>query len=155
LLIDLAVPRSFDPAINVVDSVYLYDVDDLESVIADNRGARASEAAKAETIVDGEVDAFWSWFGSLDVVPTIVALRARAESIRQREMDRHASALAALDERQREAVDRLTSAIVNKLLHGPLSTLKQRQDDPENSFAVEAARRLFQLGGPDDDDGES
>lgn len=154
LLIDLAVPRSIDPAINVLDGVYVYDVDDLESVIADNRGARASEAAKAEGIVEAEVDTFWRWFGSLDVVPTIVALRARAEHIRQREVARHLGALGPLDGRQREALEHVTSAIVNKLLHGPVSALKRHQADSGESFYVEAARRLFRLGAPDDEDGE-
>src|SRR5438034_1357583 len=74
-LIDLAVPRALDPAVNQLDNVYLYDIDDLEGVVAQNRGARAREAVKAETIVDAEVEAFWRWFTSLDVVPTIVELR--------------------------------------------------------------------------------
>src|SRR5581483_11084581 len=68
-LVDLAVPRSFDPAVNELDGVYLFDIDDLEGVIADNRGARAREAEKAQTIVAAEVDAFWHWFTSLDAVP--------------------------------------------------------------------------------------
>ncbi|HLK09856.1 MAG TPA: glutamyl-tRNA reductase [Candidatus Binatia bacterium] len=152
-LIDLAVPRAFEPQVNGLDGVYLYDVDDLEAVIADNRGARAAEAAKAEAIIEAEVDAFWRWFESLDVVPTIVALRERAEDIRQRELARHLGALGGLDARQREAVERLTSAIVNKLLHGPVSALKRHQADAGEAFYVEAARRLFRLGG-DPDDGE-
>jgi glutamyl-tRNA reductase len=153
-LIDLAVPRSFDPAINQLDGAYLYDVDDLERVIADNRGARASEASKAETIIDAEVDAFWRWLGSLDLVPTIVTLRARADAIRQREVERHLADLGALDPRQREAVERLTRALVNKLLHAPVSALKRHQADADEAFYVEAARRLFRLGVPDDDGDE-
>src|SRR5204863_279324 len=86
--IDLAVPRGLDPGINAIDDVYLFDIDDLEGVIADNKGARAREAVKAETIIDAEVDAFWRWFTSLDVVPTIVALRDKVEGIRRRELAR-------------------------------------------------------------------
>ena len=78
LLIDLAVPRSIEPAVNDLDGVYLFDVDDLDGVIAENRGARATEALRAETIVDAEVEAFWRWLQGLDVVPTIVALREQA-----------------------------------------------------------------------------
>src|SRR6266566_1411237 len=145
-LIDLAVPRALDPAVNQLDNVYLYDIDDLEGVVAQNRGAREREAVKAETIVDAEVDTFWSWFTSLDVVPTIVALRERMEAIRRHEVERSLAALGALDPRQREALERLTQAIVNKVLHAPLTALRRHRADPAEAFYVEAARRLFRLG---------
>jgi len=150
-LIDLAVPRAIDPAVNGLADVYLYDIDDLEGVVSENRGARAREAEKAELIVDAEVDAFWRWFTSLDVVPTIVALRDRFETIREREVARSLAALGPIDARQREAIDRLTRTLVNKLLHAPLSVLRRE------AFYLEAARRLFGLGtgpDPDDDDDE-
>jgi glutamyl-tRNA reductase len=157
-LIDLAVPRALDPALNALDNVYVYDIDDLEGVIADNRGARAREAAKAELIVDAEVDAFWRWFTSLDVVPTIVALREKMDGIRRRELERVLGALP--DPRQRELVDRLTQAIVNKILHAPVTALRRHRSDPTEAFYVDAARRLFRLGSgeepepdPDDEDG--
>src|SRR5438445_1169339 len=134
--IDLAVPRGLDPGINAIDDVYLFDIDDLEGVIADNKGARAREAVKAETIIDAEVDAFWRWFTSLDVVPTIVALRDRFEAIRERELARSLAALEPIDPRQREVVDRLTRTIVNKILHAPLSVLRRE------ALYIEAARRL-------------
>jgi glutamyl-tRNA reductase len=149
LLIDLAVPRSIEPAVNDLDGVYLFDVDDLDDVIAENRGTRASEAQRAETIVDAEVDAFWSWLQGLDVVPTIVALRERLEGIRQREVERHLAALGAVDPRQREAIERVTRAIVNKILHHPVTTLRRYQAERGESFYVEAARALFRLGGDD------
>ncbi|TMB05177.1 MAG: glutamyl-tRNA reductase [Deltaproteobacteria bacterium] len=145
-LIDLAVPRALDPAVNQLDNVYLYDIDDLEGVVTQNRGARAREAAKAETIVDAEVDTFWRWYTSLDVVPTIVALRERVEAIRRYEVERSLAALGALDPRQREALERLTQAIVNKVLHAPLTALRRHRADPAEAFYVEAARRLFRLG---------
>src|SRR6059058_3391367 len=145
-LIDLAVPRALDPAVNQLDNVYLYDIDDLEGVVAQNRGARAREAVKAETIVDAEVEAFWRWYTSLDVVPTIVALRERMEAIRRHEVERSLAALGALDPRQREALERLTQAIVNKVLHAPLTALRRHRADPAEAFYVEAARRLFRLG---------
>src|SRR5436190_1414474 len=145
-LIDLAVPRALDPAVNQLDNVYLYDIDDLEGVVAQNRGARAREAVKAETIVDAEVEAFWRWFTSLDVVPTIVALRERVEAIRRCEVERSLAALGPLDPRQRETIERLTQAIVNKVLHAPLTALRRHRADPAEAFYVEAARRLFRLG---------
>src|SRR5439155_397608 len=83
---------ALDPAVNQLDNVYLYDIDDLEGVVTQNRGARAREAAKAETIVEAEVDTFWRWYTSLDVVPTIVALRERMEAIRRHEVERSLAA---------------------------------------------------------------
>jgi len=153
LFVDLAVPRGFDPGVNAVDDVYLFDIDDLEGVIADNKGARAREAVKAETIIDAEVDAFWRWFTSLDVVPTIVALRDKVEAIRQREVARGLAACADADPRLPEVLERVTSAIVNKILHGPLTALRRHEAQASEAFFVEAARRLFRLGG-DPDDGE-
>jgi glutamyl-tRNA reductase len=152
-LVDLAVPRSFDPRVNQLDSVYLFDIDALEGVIADNRGARVREAAKAETIVDAEVEAFWRWFSGLDVVPTIVALREKLEGIRQREVACGLQGVAELDARQREAVERITRSIVNKILHEPLTALRRGEQDGGEPIDVDAARRLFRLG-DDPDDGD-
>ena len=152
-LIDLAVPRSIDPLVNDLDGVYLYDIDDLEVVVAENRGARAEEAAKAETIIDIEVDAFWRWLTTLDAVPTIVALRDKLEGIRRAELARLLPSLSLSDPRQREAVERLTSAIVNKILHDPLTVL--RRSDPAEALYIDAVRLLFQLeSDTDPDDGE-
>src|SRR5262249_57676493 len=100
LLIDLAVPRSIDPAVNEIDGVYLFDIDDLDDVVTENRGSRASEALRAEAIVESEVEAFWGWLEGLDVVPTIVALRDKLEDIRQREAERHLGALGSVEPRQ-------------------------------------------------------
>ena len=153
LFVDLAVPRGFDPGVNAVDDVYLFDIDDLEGVITDNKGARAREAVRAETIIDAEVDAFWRWFTSLDVVPTIVALRDKVEAIRQREVARGLAAFGDVDARLPEVLERVTSAIVNKILHGPLTALRRHEAQAGEAFYVEAARRLFRLGA-DPDDGE-
>ena len=141
-LIDLAVPRIVDPQVNELDGVYVYDIDDLEGVIADNQGARAAEAVKAETIVDGEVEAFWRWLTSLDAVPTITAIRERFECIRRQELDRCLATLGPLAPPQRAAVERLTTAIVNKIMHAPLTTLRRHRF--ESSY-VETVRRLFRL----------
>ncbi len=158
-LIDLAVPRAIDPALSDLDDVYLYDVDDLDGVVAENRGARARAAAKAEVIVDAEVDAFWRWLTNLDAVPTIVALRDRVEGIRRRELERSLTALGPVDARQRELIERLTRAIVNKILHAPVTALRRHRAGTDETFYVEAARRLFGLGAdvdevdPDDEEG--
>jgi len=154
LFVDLAVPRGFDPGVNAIDDVYLFDIDDLEGVIADNKGARAREAVKAETIIDAEVDAFWRWFTSLDVVPTILALRDKVEGIRRREVARGLAACADADPRLPEVLERVTSAIVNKILHGPLTALRRHEAQAGEAFFVDAARRLFRLGGDPGDEEE-
>jgi glutamyl-tRNA reductase len=142
--IDLAVPRNFDPAINDLDNVYVYDMDDLARTSADNTGEREREALRAETIVEGEADRFVQWLGGLDVVPTIVALRDKVESIRQAELEKALASLQDQAPRHRALLDALTSSIVNKILHAPLASLKRESaaDDPDLAASV---RRLFDL----------
>jgi glutamyl-tRNA reductase len=146
-LIDLGVPRNFDPHINDLRNVYLYDIDDLQSVIGENREERGREAARAEEIVSEEIESFWRWFENLDVVPTIVGLRDKAARICRRELDRTFGALKHLGDDERKSIEAMAEAIVNKLLHEPIARLKrvQRPDDE----SVMLARRLFGL---DDDD---
>ncbi|MGH9893827.1 MAG: glutamyl-tRNA reductase, partial [bacterium] len=109
--IDLGVPRNFDPQINEIDNVYLYDVDDLETVADENLLERAGEARKAEAIVEEEVESFNRWLDSLEQVPTIVALRRRFDEIRQRELDKSLStSLKGLSEKERQALEDMTEA---------------------------------------------
>ena len=153
-LIDLAVPRIFDPSINDLDGVYLYDIDDLEAVIADNREARADEAQAAERIVDGEVDTFLRWLDGLDVVPTVVALREKLERVRVHELDRYfQQAGADLRDRDRDGIERFTRTLVGKILHAPLTELRRRAAEGDDAGYAEALRALFALDTePDDDD---
>lgn len=148
-LIDLSVPRNFDPAINDIDNVYLYDIDDLGGVAEVNREERSREAEKAEAIVEAEVDAFWKWLRSLDAVPTIVALRDKMEAIRKGELEKTLPTLRDLSPREREALEAMTAAIVNKILHAPITHLKQHQREHE-AFYVAAARLLFDVEEADD-----
>ncbi len=147
--IDMSVPRNFDPRINGLDQVYLYDVDDLGRVAEDNRDERGREAEKAEELIAGEVDAFWRWLEHLQVVPTIVALREKVEAIRKGELQKTLAALKDLSPREREALESLTAAIVNKILHAPITRLKQR-DHRSEAFYIDATRRLFDLEGADE-----
>ncbi|MGH7805537.1 MAG: glutamyl-tRNA reductase, partial [Candidatus Binatia bacterium] len=143
-LIDLAVPRNFDPKTNDVDGVYLYDIDDLQGVAAGNRDSRIEEAKRAEAIVEEEVESFWRWFRALDVVPTIVALREKLEEIRRGEIEKTLGALPDLGEAERQAIEAMSEAIVAKILHDPLSELRRAEaDDPDEDLSV--ARRLFGL----------
>ncbi|HLB25405.1 MAG TPA: glutamyl-tRNA reductase [Nitrospirota bacterium] len=154
-LIDIAVPRNLDPEINKIDNVYLYDIDDLQSVVQSNIKERQKEAELAEEIIEEEINTFMTWLRSIDVVPTIVAIRDRAEEIRAAELERAMSRLGELKEKQKKQVEALTQAIVNKLLHSPLIALKKSAGDPEGSSHIESARVLFGVGGPGAGDGEA
>jgi glutamyl-tRNA reductase len=142
--IDLAVPRNFDPAINDLDNVYVYDMDDLARTVADNSGEREREAQRAEAIIDEEVERFVRWLGGLDVVPTIVALRDKIETIRRAELEKALASLQDQAPRHRALLDALTSSIVNKILHAPLASLK-RDVVPDEPDLAASVRRLFDL----------
>lgn len=142
--VDLAVPRNFDPAINDLDNVYVYDMDDLARTSADNTGERAREARRAEAIVEDEVERFARWLAGLDVVPTIVALREKIETIRKAELEKALASLQDAAPRHRALLDALTSSIVNKILHTPLASLK-REGAPDDPDLAASIRRLFDL----------
>ncbi|MBI3304331.1 MAG: glutamyl-tRNA reductase, partial [Deltaproteobacteria bacterium] len=144
-LIDLGVPRNFDPRLNDVDNVFLYDIDDLEKMIEDNKEEREKEALKAEAIIEEEVESFWKWLGTLGVTPTIVTLREKAETIRRQELEKTLSSLKDLPPQARGAMEALTTAIVNKLLHAPITYLKRHEANGQGPPPVEAFRQLFDL----------
>jgi glutamyl-tRNA reductase len=148
--IDIAVPRDIDPEVNRITNVYVYDIDDLKSAIQDNIEERKQEALRGERIVDAAVIQFRRWFQSLDVVPTIVDLRNKMEGIRQKELKKTFSALSSASEEDRAAIDRLTAALVKKILHDPTVFLKEIGQKDEKSVHVDITRRLFSL----DDSGE-
>ena len=143
-LIDLAVPRDLDPAIHELDGCYLYDIDDLESVVASSLAGRRREAARAEAIVAEEAERFREWQASREVVPAIASLRAWAEEIRAAELER-ARARLGLSDSQHAAVDSVTSQIVNKLLHLPTVRLKEAAAGADGGSYAEAVRHLFGL----------
>ncbi len=143
--IDMAVPRNFDPAINDVDNIYLYDIDDLARTTADNADEREREAMRAESMVEAEVDTFWRWLASLEVVPTIVAIREKVERIRKAELEKALASLQDQAPRHRQLLDSLTSSIVNKILHGPLSSLRRHGSNADEVDLVASARQLFDI----------
>ena len=142
LLVDLAVPRDIDPAIGALDGCYLYDIDDLEAVVAETMTGRRAEAARAEGLVSEEADRFRAWQASLDVVPAIASLRARVEEIRERELDR---VRGRLSEKERSAVESVTARIVDKLLHLPTVRMKQAAAAADGAAYAEAVKHLFDL----------
>jgi glutamyl-tRNA reductase len=143
-LIDLGVPRNVDPAIDRLDNVYRYDVDDLGSVARENAEERRRETARAEAIVEEQRQRFDGWLSALRAVPTIRHLRERVEAIRVAELERSLRRLD-LDEAQQQAVDALTRALVNKILHHPVSRLRREAEREEGMAYLEAARVLFGL----------
>ena len=139
-LIDLAVPRDLDPAIHELEDCYLYDIDDLEAVVAETLAGRRREGKRAEAIVAAEADRFRDWTASLDVVPAIASLRARAEEIREAELER-----AKLSGAERRAAESVTAAVLNKLLHLPTIRMKQAAAAADGVIYADAVRHLFGL----------
>jgi glutamyl-tRNA reductase len=139
-LIDLAVPRDLDPEIHELDGCYLYDIDDLQAVVEETFAVRRREAERAEAIVSAEAERFRAWQASLDVVPAITSLRARAEEIRAAELRR-----AKLSDAERRAAESVTAAVLNKLLHLPTIRMKQAAAAADGVIYADAVRHLFGL----------
>jgi glutamyl-tRNA reductase len=139
--VDIAVPRDVDPAVHELDGCYLYDIDDLEAVVAETLAGRRAEAARAEQLVADEAQRFREWQASLDVVPAIASLRARAEAIRDAELAK----LGRLSDTERRTVESVTSQILNKLLHLPTVRMKQAAAAAEGAAYADAVRHLFGL----------
>lgn len=142
-IIDLSVPRNIDPKINELDNVYLYDVDDLRGIIDTNIQERAREAQKAEQIVEEEIGSFSKWTASLTATPTIVALRNMAEEIRKDEFEKTIRKMGPMEEVKIRAIESMTSAIVNKLIHPPTSALKSETENKEQM--LDMVQRLYNL----------
>jgi glutamyl-tRNA reductase len=139
--IDIAVPRDVEPAVHDLEGCYLYDIDDLEAVVAETIAGRRVEAARAEQLVAEEAERFRAWQASLDVVPAIASLRARAEEIRAAELAK----LGRLPEHERRTVESVTAQILNKLLHLPTVRMKQAAAAAEGAAYADAVRHLFGL----------
>jgi glutamyl-tRNA reductase len=144
-LIDIAVPRNVDGSVGEVDNVFLYDVDDLQQVADGNRALRQNETETAKGIVADETQKFSEWTRAQKAFPVIARLTARADALRKAELERTIADLGLAGSPQTvEKLDRMTSALVNKLLHGAIQTIKDAQagDDAET---IETVRRMFHL----------
>jgi len=139
--VDIAVPRDVEPAVQELDGCYLYDVDDLEAVVAQTMSGRREAAARAEELVAEEAERFREWHASLDVVPAIASLRARAEEIRSAELAK----LAGLTDRERRTVESVTAQVVNKLLHLPTVRMKEAAAATDGAAYADVVRHLFGL----------
>ena len=146
VIVDIAVPRDADPAVGKLDGVYLFDIDDLERVVAENLKERQKEADAAQSIVELEVAELRRWLRAQRVVPTIRSLREHFHQIAMGEAERCIGGLAkqATDADVQKAIRRMSELIANKLLHTPLSALKaSEQTDVETM--VEVTQKLFAL----------
>jgi glutamyl-tRNA reductase len=144
LMIDLAVPRDIEGACGELDGVSLYDIDDLEAVVVRNRKVRQGEARKAEGIVEEEIQSFATWLGSLEVLPTLSALRTHATEIAEQVVAENAGHWESASERDLERVQALSRAIVNRLLHHPTARIKELRDDRVHA-RMALVRDLFGL----------
>ncbi len=146
-LIDIAVPRDIEPSANDLDGVYLYNIDDLQAVVSENLGERMNEALKAQEIVDEEVTKFMNWTKTLDLSPTIVALREKLEGIRSGEIARMNGKLSKLEDGQRKILEIITKSIINKIAHDPISFLKKTKSTIRRDVNADIVQRVFNLHG--------
>ena len=144
-LVDIAVPRDIDPRVNDIPNVFLYDIDDLSGVVESNLEERLREARGAEAIIEEEIGIFERWLESMEVVPTIAAIRAQAETVRAEEYEKALKRLDGLSEKDRQTVEALTEAIVNKMLHQPTARLKAAAAEKGGYEHVDTARHLWGL----------
>ena len=148
-ILDLAVPRDVEPAVAQLENVFLYDVDDLQTVAAQATARRRDEVPAAEQIVEEETDLFWAWYGGLGVVPVIKEFRGRMEQLRAAELERAMRQLGHLSSEDRARVEQFSQALLNKFLHQPTVALKAAAEQGRGYGLLEALRRLFGLEAPE------
>jgi glutamyl-tRNA reductase len=144
-LIDIAVPRNIDPAVNELDNIFLYDIDDLQKVVAENLKSRQKEAAQADRIVSEEVDRLESWLRTRQLGPVIAALQDQLEMVRTSELERMRGKLGPLTPQQEQAIEALTRGIVNKIAHGPIAELRRQAAAQNGLSALNTIRSMFRL----------
>jgi glutamyl-tRNA reductase len=147
LLVDIAVPRDIDPACSGLPGVTLYDIDDLQAVIDRNQSVRKAEARHAEAIIEEEIQRFARWMGTLDAVPTIAALRHRADEVVEHVLRDNEARWEGLSDRDRERVEAIARSVASRLLHEPTVRLK-RSDGDRAHARLQVLRELFALDEP-------
>jgi glutamyl-tRNA reductase len=144
-LIDIAVPRNIEPAINDLDNVFLYDIDDLQEVVNANLRERMKEAEHAELLVAEEVERVMARLKVAEVTPTIVGLQDQLEQIRAAEMEKVRRRFGPFTAQQEEALEALTHGIINKIAHGPISELRSQAGKPDGAHVIATIRKAFHL----------
>jgi len=145
LLVDLAVPRDIEPGCREVEGVSLHDVDDVQAIADRNASGREAEARRAMRLLDSELTRFERWLGSLEAIPTVTALRRRAEEVVERVLAENESRWETLSDADRERVAKMARAVANRLLHEPTLQLKRAVEDEDAYARVHALRELFGL----------
>ncbi len=143
--IDIAVPRDLDPALNDLDNVYLYDIDDLNNVVELNKAERDKEAIKASRIVDEESLKFKEWLAGLGITPTIADLRKKGNQVVQLELERTLPRLNSLTDKERKSIEKMAHAIASRLLHDPMIYLKGESCKDQSAMKVDIFRSVFDL----------
>ena len=148
-IIDIALPRDVEPAVGDLEQVFLYNIDDLQGIVKENLARRSGELDRAEAIVEEEAIEFTTWLKSREVIPTVVALRERFETIRRAELERLESKLAGLPPEARERLEEISRLIVQKLLLTPTEQLKGIRDENLGAAYSDALNHLFKLTAAD------
>jgi len=144
-ILDLAVPRDVEPAVGQLENVFLYDVDDLQSVAGQAAAQRRGEIPAAEGIVNEEVERFWVWYGGLAVVPTLKEFRERLDAVRGAELERALRRFKHLTPEDREQLELFSRSLLSKFLHEPTVALKDAADRGRGYALLEALKELFRL----------
>jgi glutamyl-tRNA reductase len=144
-VIDIAVPRNVDPAVNELEHVFLYDIDDLGRAVEENRRARRKEAEQAESIIEDEIRRLMERMKAREVAPTIVGIQQQLDEMSRVELDRVRGRLGSLTPQQEEALAAYTRGLLNKVAHGPLTELRRAATQPEGDRVVRVIRRMFRL----------
>jgi glutamyl-tRNA reductase len=147
-VLDIALPRDVDGSVGELDNVYLYNIDDLQAVIASSLERRRSDLPSAEQLIVAETERYWDWLAGLEAVPVVLQFRAEMERVRAREVADTLKRLKHLDPEELAIVERLSHSIMNKFLHEPSVRLKAAAANGRGLGIVDAARYLFGLDRP-------
>ena len=145
LLVDIAVPRDIEPACRELAGVSLHDIDDVQQIVERNTTGREAEARRAERIIDAELDRFERWLASLEVVPTIAALRERGDEVVRRVLAENEGRWESLSSADRERLEKMAQAIASRLLHDPTLRIRRSAGSDDAYFHLSALRELFGL----------
>lgn len=144
-LIDIAVPRNIDPAVDELENIYLYDIDDLGREVESNRKARQKEAEQAEQIIEEEIERLFAKMRAREVAPVIVSLQAHLDELGRAELDRVRGKFGPMSAQQEEALAAYTRGLLNKIAHGPLTEIRRAATQPEGDRILTLIRRMFRL----------
>ncbi len=144
-LIDIAVPRNIDPAINDLDNVFLYDIDDLKEVVEANLRERSKEAERAEALVEEEVERMMVRLKVAEVTPTIMGLQEQLEQMRAAEIEKVRHKYGPFTPEMEQALEAATRGMINKIAHGPISELRNQAGQPDGAHAIAVVKKIFHL----------